>query len=102
MITFILILLAFAVAILITAYIRYAGANYPRSWRWEFLLIGTSFFFGCVLGALLFMGDFSGGTLIIIMLVIGSIFAFLYRFLFVHNMQYAIPKRKVSDRNDRH
>ncbi len=100
--TFLLwILLAITIGILIAAYLRYAHANYPKSWRWELLLVGVPFVLGCVLGTALFMGDFSGGSLVLIVLVIGSVVAVLYRFLYVSNMRQVIPKRRASDDGDR-
>jgi hypothetical protein len=98
---YLLILFAIAVGVTITAYLRYAYANYPKSWRWELLLIGSPFIVGSIMGILLFTTDFRGGILILIAMTLGFAFVVLFRFFSMYRLQHLIPKRRESDDNDR-
>ncbi len=80
--------------------LRYAYANYPRSWRWEALLISSSFACGSVLGLILFGAGYKDLTLASVVIACGLAFAFIYRFLFVYNVQHVIPKRKSPTDNN--
>jgi hypothetical protein len=74
-------------------YVRYAQANYPKSRRWEYLLLGVPFLLGSTTGALAASKDFPSVFFVLFVPASGVAIALMYRFLFVHNMQYVIPKR---------
>ena len=96
-ITLLLILWTVSVSSIIVIYLRYAYANYRKSQRWEVLLIGSGFACGCVSGAIILKGDYSGGTLALGVLSSGCAFAIIFRFFFLHNIQRVIPKRPPPD-----
>lgn len=45
-----LLLWALSAVSIIVVYLRYAYQNYPKSWGWEILLIGSGFACGCGFG----------------------------------------------------
>ena len=77
----------------IVVYVRYAQANYPQSRRWEYMLIGVPFLLGSAIGAVLAGKDFPSVFFVLFVLGNGAAFAFLYRCLYVQNMQHVMPKR---------
>lgn len=74
-------------------YLRYAQANYPKSRRWEYLLLGVPFLLGIAIGALVASRDFPSVFFFLFVPACGVVIALMYRFLFVSNIQYSIPKR---------
>jgi hypothetical protein len=82
---------------MIVIYIRYALANYPRSWRWELLLIGSSFIWGVVMGSIVFPEIFSGGQLVLYLVLTGAVSVFLNRYLGVPRMMFALPKKPTRN-----
>ena len=82
---------------MIVIYIRYALANYPNSWRWELLLISSSFIWGIVMGSIVFPQIFSGAQLVLCLALTGAVSVFLNRYLGVPNMMYALPKKPAPN-----
>ena len=82
-----------SLAIILVVQLRYASANYPRSLRWELLLIGTSFASGCVLSMALFIGNSSIEASVLGIVVFGMTFMIVFRFFFLQRIQRVIPKR---------
>ena len=78
---------------MIVIYIRYALANYPKSWRWELVLIGSSFVWGVVMGSIVFPQVFSGGQLMLCLALAGGVSVFLNRCLGVPRMMHSLPKK---------
>lgn len=101
MITFLCISWTVALGASIIVHLRYAHANYPKSWRWELLLLGSTFVWGCIAGAAALMRDFSGYAFLFGTLSFGITAAVLYRMLFVKNMRRIIPKRPLPIDKDR-
>jgi len=81
--------------VMIAIYLQYAYANYPKSWRWEFLLIGSSFIWGCILGLIASIQSYSDGMLILITVSCGIIAVILNRLVGMSRLMYLFPKRKL-------
>ncbi len=95
MINLLCALWAVASGAMIVIYIRYALANYPKSWRWEVLLIGSSFIWGVVMGLIVFPQIYSGGELLLCLVLTGAVSVFLNRYLGVPRLMYALPKKQA-------
>lgn len=94
------LLLVLSLSATILIQLRYAYENYPRSWRWEFLLVGSSFALGCTMGVMIFGRDYQGGALAVGVLATGVACVVVYRFFFLSNVQHVIPKRKPPPGSD--
>jgi hypothetical protein len=100
MITLLSTLWLISIIFSIAVYLRHAYANYPKSWRWELLLVGSSFVWGCISGAIILLKDYSGVAFVLGVLAFGSAAAILYRFFFMDNLRHLIPKRtRTHDKN---
>jgi hypothetical protein len=88
------VLLVIALGITIFGQLRYAAANYPESWRRQFvLLLGHSFACGSILGVIILLRDYSGLTFWLGVVACGLVYAFVMRVFFVSNVQHVLPKR---------
>lgn len=86
----------------IAVYLLYAYANYPKSWRWELLLIGSSFVCGCISGVFILVKDFRGIAFALGVLLSGCAFAIVFRFFFLDSVRRGIPKRaSPASKDDR-
>jgi hypothetical protein len=93
-----LMLLSVGATILIQ--LRYAYANYPKSCRWQFLLVGSSFALGCIMGVMIFGRDHQGGALVVGVLASGVACIVVYRLFFLSDVQHVIPKRMLPPGSD--
>jgi len=100
MIALLALLLALCLGATIFIQLRYAYANYPKSWRWQFLLVGSSFALGCVMGVIILARDYQGEALAVGVLAFGVACVVVYRFFFLSNVQHVIPKRKPPPGSD--
>jgi hypothetical protein len=100
MITLLCFLWIVSLGIMIVIYLQYAYANYPKSKRWEFLLIGSSFIWGCSLGLLASIQSYTGGKLILVILLCGIISVILNRFVGMYRLIYLLPKRNLPTNTD--
>lgn len=98
---FLLVLWVLSLGIILLVQLRYASANYPRSWHWEFLLISTSFVSGCIMGAALFMRYYGSGTFVTSVITFGLTFVVVFRFFFLQRIRRVIPKRPPSADKDK-
>ena len=74
-------------------YVRYGQANYPKSQRWEYWLVGVPFLVGSLGGAAIAGREFPSVFFVLFVLGSGVACALGFRLLFVHNMQRVMPKR---------
>lgn len=101
MIILLSVLWAASVASVIVIYLNYGYANYPKSWRWELLLISSSFVCGCMSGVILMIKDYNGGSFALGVLFMGCAFIVIFRFFFIHSVLRVIPKRPPPGDKDR-
>ena len=95
------ILLAISLGLTILAQLRYAAANYPKAWRSQLFLVGSSFACGCIMGVIILMRDFSGIAFVLGVLAFGLATALIYRVFFVQNVQHLFPKRSPTPDKDK-
>ena len=95
MIALLSLLWVISLGAMIAIYLQYAYTNYPKSWRWEFLLIGSSFIWGCLLGLLVSIQRYSGSKLVLIVVICGIIAVVLNRYLGMHRLTHLLPKKKL-------
>ena len=75
-------------------YLRWAHANYPKSWRWELLLMGVPFALGALFSFWVYSPAPNLGGRILFALAMGLTIVFLFRYVGLSRLTNAIPPRK--------
>ncbi len=96
MATYAYILWLLSTGAVVVIYMKYARANFPSAWRWEFLLLGSSFVWGGTVGLLLTLDS----TLIInktllTAIVCGLAAVVLFRFVGVARLRHLLPPKTI-------
>lgn len=73
--------------------IRYAQANYPKSWPWQWALFLSAFIFGVTCFATIIYQEVTRYELLLFSLLTGISSGLVFGFLFPHNMRHIYPKR---------
>jgi hypothetical protein len=85
--------LLFTTAVVVI-YMKYARANYPSAWRWEYLLLGSSFVWGGTVGLLLSLDStLISNKTVLTAIMCGLAAVVLFRFIGVARLRHLLPQK---------